>query len=65
MGGFAIQSFWRETVNVWDLSGLKDILQVFDSLVVPSRSTEREEAAACLSEGQGVLRQRVKSSAMR
>ena len=35
------------------MSGLKDIFQVFDHLVILSMSEEREEAAACLSEGCG------------
>ena len=40
-----------ERVSVWDFSGLKDIFQVIDSFVILSKSVEREEAAACLSEG--------------
>ena len=53
MGVFAIWSFWRERDrDVSDVSGLKEIFQVFDQLVIFfSRSQEREEAAACLSEG--------------
>ena len=34
-----------------DLSGMKDIFQVFDQLVILSRPEEREEAAALVSEG--------------
>ena len=51
MGGFARRSFQREIGSVWDLAGLEDKLQVFDQLVILSRSEEREVAAACLSEG--------------
>ena len=35
-------SFWREIVRVSDLSRLKDIFQVFDHLVIFSRSEERK-----------------------
>ena len=52
----------REKVKAWDLSGLKDIFQVFDQLVILSRSEEREEAAACVSERWGMSRHRVLSS---
>ena len=42
----------RETVRVLDLSGLKDIFQVFDQLVIFFPwSEKREEATAYLSEG--------------
>ena len=34
-----------------DFSGLKDKFQVFDQSVILSRSEEREDAAACLPEG--------------
>ena len=34
-----------------DLSGFKGTFQVFDHLVMCSRCEEREESAACLSEG--------------
>ena len=40
-----------EIVKVRHFSGLKDIFQAFDQFVIFSRSEEREEAAACLSEG--------------
>ena len=50
MGGFARWSFRRDRVSVWDLLGLKDIFQVLDQLLILSRSADREEAAACLSE---------------
>ena len=49
MGGFAVWPFWRE--SVWDFSGLKDIIQVFNQFVILLRSEEKEEAAAYLSEG--------------
>ena len=45
------------------LSGLKDTFQVFDQLMILSRSVEREEAAVCLFEGGGMSRQRVTPSA--
>ena len=51
MGVFAIQSFWTDIVHVWDCSVFKDLFQAFDSFVILSRSEEREEAAACQSEG--------------
>jgi len=41
---------WTERVRVRDLSGFKDIFQVFEQLVILSRSEESEEAASCLSE---------------
>ena len=63
MGGFARRSFWRDTVSASDLSVLKDIFQVFYQLLVLSRSAEREEAAACRSEGLEMMLQRVESSA--
>ena len=65
MEGFARGSFLRETVNAWDFSGLKDIFQVFNQIVFLSRNPGREKAVACLSEGWGMLWQRVESSAMR
>ena len=39
-----------EREGIWDLSRLKDMFQVFDKFAILSRSEEREEAAACLSE---------------
>jgi len=64
-GGFAIWSFLREILRLWDLSGLKDVFQVFHQLVILSKSEEREEAAACLSEGVVMSWQRVESSAIK
>ena len=43
--------------------GLKVTFQVFDQLVIPERSAEGEVATVCLSEGWGMLWQRVESSA--
>ena len=40
----------------------KDMFQVFDQLVILSRSAESEDAAACRSEGWEMVRQRVESS---
>ena len=41
----------RNKVCVRDFSGLEDLFQVFDQFVILSMFEEREEAAACLSEG--------------
>ena len=49
MEGFARWLFRRDRVSVWDLSGLKDIFQVLNQLLILSTSAEREEVAACLS----------------
>ena len=43
--GVSKRSFQRDIVRVWDLSGLKDIFQVSDQLVILSRSAKSEEAA--------------------
>jgi len=59
MKGIARWSFRRETVIVWDFSRLKDIFQVFDQLVILSRSAELEEAPVYIYEGWKMLRQRV------
>ena len=51
MGGLARRSFQRHRVSVWDLSEFKDIVQVFDHILIRLRSAGSEEAAACMSEG--------------
>ena len=40
----------RERAREREFSGLKDIFQVFDRFVILSKSEEREDASACLSE---------------
>ena len=41
----------RERDRKGDLSGLKEIFQVFDQHLILSMSEDREEGASCLSEG--------------
>ena len=40
----------KHGVYVWDLTGLKDIFQMLEQLLILSRSAEREAAAACLKD---------------
>ena len=47
MSGFSKQSFWRDMVKVYDLSGLQDMFPVLDQFVILSRSAVSEEAVAC------------------
>ena len=57
MGGIARRSFQRDKMSVWNLSGLRDIFQVLDQLLIPSGSAEREEAVACLFESWEMIQQ--------
>ena len=43
----------KERVSVCDLSALKNMFQLFDQLVILSRSEERKEAAACHLKDEG------------